>query len=105
MDPMAEPARAIVKDGDTTEVLAILRRIEPVMDRMHTELTGLKTKVELVEGAVKELAVEQRHQAVALARLDGRVSTLPTTWQMLTMQLGVMGLLGIAIGIIGLLRR
>jgi hypothetical protein len=44
----------------------ILHRLEPMLANIQAEL--------------KETSFEQRRQGEALARLDGRVSELPTIW-------------------------
>ena len=74
------------------EALGILRRLEPMLADIQTEQ--------------KETRTELRRQGEALARLDGRVSQLPTIWQVVGAVLGInAGIMALGFALANLLRH
>lgn len=71
------------------EALSILRRIEPALAAITARLDQIDTQIERSQ-------MEQRRHGEALAELRGKVSGLPTIWQivpaMLALNTGVMAL-------------
>jgi len=64
-------------EADVGEIKATLGRLEPMLVRMASEFTEFRT--------------EMARTREDMARLDGRVSQLPTTWQLMTGVVGVIG--------------
>ena len=86
---MAEPARQLPPD---TEALEILRRIEPILARL--------------EGELREVKSDARRQGEAIAELRGRVSQLPTIWQMVSAFCAInAGMLALGFGLAKLLAK
>ncbi len=59
------------------EVLTILRRLEPTLATVQTDLTDIKA--------------EQRRQGERLANLEGRVSQMPTLWTLAALIVAIFG--------------
>lgn len=71
--------------------LEILKRLEPVLTRiaadtagLTTDVAGLKTDVATIKADVALLKTEVSGLTTGVANLQGRVSQLPTSWQMVT---------------------
>ena len=81
---MANPARMPPAGNHNNEALDILRRLEPVLSRLTADV-----------GEIKAEQKEQRKDIAKLqqdvARLDGRVSQLPTLWQLAGLIFAIFG--------------
>ncbi len=126
LDDMASPASRPPEptpgsEGPNIEALQILRRLEPLIARLATKediarldarvekLDGrvqqvdsrvlqVDDRVERLDGRVEKLDDRLRKQGEDVAELTGRVSQLPTTWQLLV------GVVGIISAVFALLR-
>ena len=77
------------RSGD--ESLEILRRLEPV-------LTSIDKRLVVIEA-------DQRRMGERLASVEGRVSSLPTIWQIVPAMLAInAGIVAIAFGLVNVLR-
>lgn len=91
---------------DATE---ILRRVEPMLhqilaeqQRMAAEQQRLAAEQQRMAAELQRLAAEQQRMAqdlaklerlpIEVARIDGRVTQLPTVWTMTMMIVGIFGL-------------
>jgi hypothetical protein len=66
------------------DALAILKRLEPMLIGIATDVAVLKTDVATIKTDVAGLKTDVVALKVDVANLQGRVSQLPTSWQMLT---------------------
>lgn len=71
-------------ETDVGEIKATLGRLEPMLVRMASEFTEFRKEM-------GEFRTDMARTREDMARLDGRVSQLPTMWQLLT---GVVGIIG-----------
>ena len=89
---MASPARKPPAGTDhSDEALDILRRLEPVLAQMTGELSDIKTEQRRQADMLGKLDERQRKQGEDIARLDGRVSQLPTLWQLAGLIFAIFG--------------
>jgi hypothetical protein len=66
------------------DALAILRRSEPLLAGIAIDIAVLKTDVATIKTDVAVLKTDVSGLRIDVANLQGRVSQLPTSWQMLT---------------------
>jgi small-conductance mechanosensitive channel len=102
---MAAPAPKPPTGNTNDEALEILRRLEPVLARMSSDLNAVKTDLNAVKTDLNTVRTEQARQADVLvrlderqrkqgedlARLDGRVSQLPTLYQLAGLIFAIFG--------------
>lgn len=96
-DPHMEQ-RVARLENDVGEIKATLGRLEPMLARMSAEFTEFRKDMgefrkdmgEFGKG-MGEFRKDMAKTREDMARIDGRVSQLPTTWQLLT---GVVGIIG-----------
>ncbi len=81
---MAATARTPPTGEPNNEALDILRRLEPALARVTSDLGELKIEQ-------RRLADVQRKQGEDIARLDGRVSQLPTLYQLAGLIFAIFG--------------
>ena len=72
------------------EALDILRRLEPVLARQGADIAGMKSDIAEMKTDIAEMKKDIVRQGADIARLDGRVSAMPTTWQLLVGVFGIM---------------
>lgn len=78
------------------EALAILRRLEPALTGLANRMAGLETRMTGLEARMGALEV-------GVAELRGKVSQIPTWWQMLTIIAGlILAVMGGTIGVLAL---
>ncbi len=70
-------------------------RMEARVAKLEENLTALSATLTRIEKAADDIRKEQTEQAKALARMDGRVSQLPTTLQLIGFILAVLAIAGV----------
>jgi hypothetical protein len=88
---MASPAPKPPAGNHNDEALDILRRLEPTLAQMHGELRQVQTDLGEVKADLKRLDDRQRKQGEDIAELKGRVSQLPTIWQLAGLIFAIFG--------------
>jgi hypothetical protein len=66
------------------DALAILKRLEPMLISITTDVAVLKNDVTTIKADVAVLKTDVSGLKVEVANLQGRVSQLPTSWMMFT---------------------
>jgi hypothetical protein len=69
--------------------------MEARVAKLEDGLMGISTTLARIEKSLEDVRKEQADQAKALARLDGRVSQLPTTLQLIGFILAVLAIAGV----------
>ena len=88
---MAAPARTPPAGNRNDEALDILRRLEPTLAQMHGELRQVQADVADIRAEQKEQRRDIGKLQQDVARLDGRVSQLPTLWQLAGLIFAIFG--------------
>lgn len=70
-------------------------RMEARVAKLEEGLASVSATLARIEKALEDARKEQADQAKALARLDGRVSQLPTTLQLIGFILAVLAIAGV----------
>jgi hypothetical protein len=81
---MASPAPKPPSGTPNNEALDILRRLEPA-------LSVLDERTQRIEVELKDVKAEQRRTGERLANLEGRVSQLPTMYQIAALVFAIFG--------------
>ncbi len=90
-DPGME-ARVTVLESAIGEILAELRAMRQDITGLIQDVTGLKQDVTGLKQDVTELKSTTRKMELDLARMDGRVSQMPTLLQLITVVVAVWGM-------------
>lgn len=69
--------------------------MEARVAKLEEGLTAMSATLTRIEKSLDDIRKEQVDQAKALARLDGRVSQLPTTLQLILFVLGILAIAGV----------
>jgi hypothetical protein len=81
------------------ETLDILRRLE-------SALAVITNRLDKIDGRLDKLELNQRTQGEALAELRGKVSALPTIWQIVPAMLAInAGIMALGFALAGMLRH
>ena len=90
-DPGME-ARVTALESAIGEILAELRAMRQDMTALIQDVTGLKQDVTSLKQNVTDLTSTTRKMELDLARMDGRVSQMPTLLQLITVVLAIWGM-------------
>lgn len=89
-------ARVTRLEAGLSDIRATLARLEPVLSQVSSDLTGLKSDVKDLRSDVTDLRSKDLVDLkVAAAKLEGRVSQLPSTVQLLGFVLAVLAIAGV----------
>jgi uncharacterized coiled-coil protein SlyX len=61
----------------------------PHQPNLEMRVSSIETRLERLESIVDEIRKEMQAVRIDLARMDGKISNLPTTFQLLYMQAGL----------------
>ena len=80
-----------IMDADTAEIRDILRRLEPMIARTDERVKVVESRMVTIESRIASLEaglmrLDDRGRAVEtdVAELKGRVSQLPSTWELIS---------------------
>jgi len=92
---MASPARTPPAGNHSNEALDILRRLEPTLAQMRSELRQVQADVVEVKADMKRLDERQRKQSEDIAEIKGRLGELsarvPSIWTIAAMIVSLFG--------------
>jgi translation initiation factor 2B subunit (eIF-2B alpha/beta/delta family) len=91
---MADPALKLPPDPNI-EALDILRRLEPVLSRMASDVAKLDDRTQRIETEQKEQRKDISKIQQDIARIDGRLiemsARVPTIWTIATLIFAIFG--------------
>ncbi len=90
-DPGME-ARVTALESAIGEILAELRGLRRDMSGIKQDVSGLKQDVTGLKQNVTDLTSTTRKMELDLARMDGRVSQMPTLLQLITVVVAIWGM-------------
>lgn len=95
---------AVASRQRNDEALDILRRLEPMLVGMQSQINGMQSQINDMQVQIRDVQTEQRRMGERLATLEGKVSQLPTLQQTIATMLGVnAGVAALGFSLAGLL--
>lgn len=104
-DYLALMNAAPVPRSPNDEALDILRRIEPVLAAIQADQREMKAEIKEIKGELKGVKSDQIRHLEMVAELRGRVSNLPTIWQIVPVMVAInSAIVALAFGLVALIR-